>query len=511
MHLNDDIWATILGRYLDLASVAALTATSQYFRALSQVPSALTDVRYFLFMRNTILEGCMPTQRLWSWLPELVRLDATEKAAFGYGDRVFTEETGNVTGSGPIFLYGPEYGITDRSLWAKSFKKSANRIFLWSGFPRRGEDVIQPRRYGFTPLHYAAYGGNILALRTLLKRGATVDQQDSSGRTLLHIAAASGSMDVVLTLIQRYVIESMIDINAYDKWNRTALHYAAACGHGGIVQLLLQAGCELPLEQNNDAESTSGRWKRSLESPFALAARSGDASSVPYLWSAYTARGIIRPLEYFYEATKYSPLHIAALNGHTEFVRSLLNILAEDETEPGFASGERGSVDTCVVTLYRVLNHGSVAADILPLSALHCAAAEGHNDIVSMLLNAGADPNGPRGFRNLEAFINAVWSPLHWAAVNLHTEVVSSLLKSGADPHGKRFVGDIEGGEYSPLEYVEGLPKSGKGIAIRKLLKRNGAKCNNKLTKVRSNRKVAVPELYEGRDAPFFTKLDQGS
>ncbi|KAI4951893.1 hypothetical protein J4E91_003354 [Alternaria rosae] len=63
-------------------------------------------------------------------------------------------------------------------------------------------------------------------------------------------------------------------------------------------------------------------------------------------------------------------------------------------------------------------------------SALHYAAANGHNDIIKLLFSTSAEKPEP-------AFLNAVNdagnTPLHWAALNGHLESVKLLVQSGAD------------------------------------------------------------------------------
>ncbi|EUC41683.1 hypothetical protein COCMIDRAFT_105504 [Bipolaris oryzae ATCC 44560] len=63
-------------------------------------------------------------------------------------------------------------------------------------------------------------------------------------------------------------------------------------------------------------------------------------------------------------------------------------------------------------------------------SALHYAAANGHNDVIKLLLSTSTDKPRPE-------FLNAVNeagnTPLHWAALNGHLESVKLLINSGAD------------------------------------------------------------------------------
>jgi ankyrin repeat protein len=61
----------------------------------------------------------------------------------------------------------------------------------------------------------------------------------------------------------------------------------------------------------------------------------------------------------------------------------------------------------------------------LPPAALHMAAANGHEDVLRRLLEAGADP----GLSNAEGN-----TALHWAALNGASGAASALLAAGASP-----------------------------------------------------------------------------
>ncbi|KAF1847920.1 ankyrin repeat-containing protein YAR1 [Cucurbitaria berberidis CBS 394.84] len=63
-------------------------------------------------------------------------------------------------------------------------------------------------------------------------------------------------------------------------------------------------------------------------------------------------------------------------------------------------------------------------------SALHYAAANGHNDVIKLIFSTSTEKPTP-------ALINAINdsgnTPLHWAALNGHLESVKLLMQSGAD------------------------------------------------------------------------------
>lgn len=65
------------------------------------------------------------------------------------------------------------------------------------------------------------------------------------------------------------------------------------------------------------------------------------------------------------------------------------------------------------------------AADASGRTALHMASANGHTDVMRMLLDAGANTEHRNDSGN---------TPLHWACVGGHAEAVRLLLRHGGDP-----------------------------------------------------------------------------
>lgn len=122
----------------------------------------------------------------------------------------------------------------------------------------------------------------------------------------------------------------------------------------------------------------------------------------------------------------WTPLHTAALAGHTDIVALLL------------ANGARGDAD----------DRGE--------TPMHAAAAKGHKDIVELLLAAGMNPN----CRNLARI-----TPLHEAVIGGHKEVVELLIANGAEVNARDDTGN------TPLWYVDEHGEK----EIADLLRRHGA------------------------------------
>ena len=94
--------------------------------------------------------------------------------------------------------------------------------------------------YNFGPLNWAAYYGNLPAVRALLKSGVDVDTDLVKGYTPLHCAAEHGHTPVVKVLIEA---GADVDKEAYRGF--TSLHHAAVTGHAPVIKELIKAGADV--------------------------------------------------------------------------------------------------------------------------------------------------------------------------------------------------------------------------------------------------------------------------
>ena len=94
--------------------------------------------------------------------------------------------------------------------------------------------------YSSEPLNWAAYCGNVPAVRALLKSGVDVNTDLFEGYTPLHVAARQGHTPVVKALI-----EAGADVHKEAYRGFTSLHRAAVTGHAPVIKELIKAGADV--------------------------------------------------------------------------------------------------------------------------------------------------------------------------------------------------------------------------------------------------------------------------
>ncbi len=99
----------------------------------------------------------------------------------------------------------------------------------------------------FTALHFAAQGGNVQVIHTLVQSGCALDKathpsrcHNENGWTPLHLACDRGHFDAV-----RYLVEHGAQIDIPSAAGETACALAAECGHKDIVRYLVAHGADV--------------------------------------------------------------------------------------------------------------------------------------------------------------------------------------------------------------------------------------------------------------------------
>jgi ankyrin repeat protein len=94
---------------------------------------------------------------------------------------------------------------------------------------------------GSTPLHFAAFQGQVASLEWLVGQGADVHAKRGNGTTPLHDAAQQGQ---VVSL--EWLVGQGADVHAKSKTGHTPLHVAAKEGQVASLEWLVGHGARCP-------------------------------------------------------------------------------------------------------------------------------------------------------------------------------------------------------------------------------------------------------------------------
>jgi ankyrin repeat protein len=268
-----------------------------------------------------------------------------------------------------------------------------------------GADIEAKDPFRTTALVYFSYSGNYEVVKSLLEQAPDVNSRGPDGPALF--GAASKGFDKIVELL----LEKDADVNATGSRGATALGNAALAGHTSTVKLLL-AQPNIELDVTNTAHFTA----------LADACTHSHEGVAIALIQAGAGLDIL-------DSFGYGPLHSAALNGATNIVKELLR-------------------RSCINVQWRGRDGWTALAE---------AARHGHEEIVELLLDHGADPNigGENDMR----------TPLHLAAGNGNAKIVKLLLDKGKAnteiTSNEGYTALINAAEMARLQVVEVLIEHG--------------------------------------------------
>ena len=306
-----------------------------------------------------------------------------------------------------------------------------------SPFSDKGNEIVE------TPLHAAVRGGQQETAELLIDSGASVDARNSDGETALLVAADLGSD----ALGRALVVEGAVS-DAADNRGRTPLHMAAIRGHDAMAELLLEHGADvnassmkaemgerlsLPSYQGfplPEVSATQEGW-----TPLHLAACEGHDAMV-HLLLEHGADATISP------KSGLTPLHSAAYKGYAHIAELLLlhGAAADAETHSGWTPLQLAVKAEQVAAAQVLLAHGADVnrRDPEGLTPLLCAVEASNRAFVDLLIEMGADVNAAvhaDAPRLRGGWYFAGQTPLHCAVQRDDVAIVESLLTAGADPN----------------------------------------------------------------------------
>jgi len=124
--------------------------------------------------------------------------------------------------------------------------------------------------FGWTPLHFAAYAGNLEVAKLLLDRGAPIDRRANTKfrNTPLQVSLLTAQEEMASMLVARGA-----DVRIEQDGGFTALHEAAQIGSEKLIALLLDAGAD-PNSRGQDGRT-----------PLTMARKSGHSAAAKLLQS----------------------------------------------------------------------------------------------------------------------------------------------------------------------------------------------------------------------------------
>ena len=335
----------------------------------------------------------------------------------------------------------------------------------------KDETIVNERdNKGNAPLHWAAMKDKTETIKFLAQRGADLEAKDVDGWTPLHYASAFASLQTVETLIN-------LGANKETKANdgNIALAYAQKSEikdylggkenveRGNEENAINNANnneedktqAEL-LEEKNENISNENNETNEIATPENMVNNKGELDVKQLeLLVAIKNNDIIAVNNLIKEGVNpnfqdddgYSPLHRAIENNNLDIVKALLSykdinkeikLPNDTTTSDGWYLGG----DTPLLYAAYIGNPQIVSAlldancnirardDIDGAMAIHIAAANGHDEVVNLLLNKD------KTLIN-EVDNNGEDTPLHWAIMKNSDSTVELLLSQGANPNQK--------------------------------------------------------------------------
>ena len=281
----------------------------------------------------------------------------------------------------------------------------------------------------FSPHCSAARKGYVGIVNLLLENNPCIIF-DKHLRTALHYAAEGGSIDIVRSLLQK--LPRLLEFD--ESQEGSSLHLAARHGHLEIVKFFLG------IASVSDSERPPCKPRNEELS---------DSSSLDKPVNVHSIEQFVNVMSVSQRDCK-TPLHEAAINGHVEVVRAFVEHLQQypalkrrfqtPTTAPSPSLSPTPSLPAPSPTTPRGPPRTPTAAsnitgiDLMTtrgLTPLHEAARRGHTQIIEILLDAGADINAIMR-PAIDVTVNAELTALVEAGMSNKIDMVRFLLQKGA-------------------------------------------------------------------------------
>ncbi|KAJ1552508.1 hypothetical protein HK405_011079, partial [Cladochytrium tenue] len=306
---------------------------------------------------------------------------------------------------------------------------------------------------GHTPLHRAVVvDGNSDTVKLLIAAGANVNHQVLTeghshtqilscdcGYSALHYAAQRGLTGIIAILIGNGAL-----VDCTTVYGQTALHIAATCNHKNAVQALIDSGCKMNLENSENLTPLAYATQNRNDDAMVVLLKNGAKSDLGPEGSqlvnlvALSHWRLNRPRKRILALLTSGAALDYGCPGLLDFVEGIFNSATESEVVAMLenarhpseskplpkwvaAAARRGQLQT-IRLLAKLGAEFDCAVGDRADTALHCAAREGHDGVVKLLVEFGV---------NMDACNADGDTPLHLALRGGHTDAASQLLGFG--------------------------------------------------------------------------------
>ncbi|XP_065888702.1 inversin-like [Dysidea avara] len=262
-----------------------------------------------------------------------------------------------------------------------------------------------------SPLHLAAVNGERLELDAFLKTGKfDIDGRDEYGRTPLMFSAMSDKSDCTELLVR-----SGAEVMAVDHNGQTALHWAALMNSHKSFKILLSSGADPKFKDNE------GR------TPLLLSTSHPNSKCLSIL-----IRKLKSPDLNHGDNEKMTALHWSAYYNRPENIKLLLKagadiVVSDMEGKTALHWTVNNDNATAALAILEMAPSVINLQDSEGRTALHLAVAAGNHTLVDALTSR------PEAHCEVSAVDMQFRTALHWAAVLGLSEIVTLLLDRGAD------------------------------------------------------------------------------
>ncbi|KAM3913714.1 nuclear factor NF-kappa-B p100 subunit isoform 2-T2 [Leptodactylus fuscus] len=161
-------------------------------------------------------------------------------------------------GADPTIL--DRYGNSVLHLAVQTGDVKMLEVLLEYTYPKYQNLLNMPDYNGLYPVHWAVKAKNEKCLEQLVRSGADVNAAErKSGRSPLHIAVEMDNLNMAISLVKKLGA----DVNAQTFGGNTPLHLAASLGSPVLTRMLINAGANALLENDEPVRSATAVYSDS--------------------------------------------------------------------------------------------------------------------------------------------------------------------------------------------------------------------------------------------------------